>query len=230
MRSSLRTLTLVAAFSTAAAPASAQVAVNGLTRGWIGVSFEALTTDDGNGTLRTVVTVTDVIPGGPADEGGVRPGDVVLTVNGRDWQNRFGGIALQLRPGDPVRMVVERDGRRRELNVTAAARPTDVVVAPESWSVTFRADSMVDRMYRAMDSLRVRLIRDEDGTLTVLGQTARVDSLTASIRRIPGGSVRVRSAEPGQVVSVSPLVAGRPEPVSGVLPEVRPPFSFFLFR
>ena len=230
MRSPLRLLTLAAALSMATVPAAAQVTTVVQTRGWIGVSFEMLTTDDG-GSVRTVVTVTDVIDGGPADRAGVRRGDVVLTVNGRSWENQFGGIALELRPGDPVRMVVERDGRRRELQVTAAPRPADMVVTPQSWSVTFRADSMVDRMYRAMDSLRIRLIREDDGSLAVVSLPGGADSLEAVIRRIPGGNMRIHAPEPGRVVAVSPRRATPPELARGVLvPEVRPPFSFFLFR
>ena len=228
MRNPLRFLTLAAALAMGVAPATAQTVSSGQTRGWIGVSFELVTNDQGAGA-RTVVTVTDVIEGGPAHQAGVRPGDVVVTVNGRNWENQFSGVALHLRPGDPVRMVVERDGRRRELVVTAAPRPTDVAVAPQSLSFTFRTDSMVDRMYRAMDSLRIRLIREDDGSLSVVG--AGADSLGAVLRRLPDGGVRARTAEPGRVVAVAPWTTVHTESSAGVMvPEVRPPFAFFIFR
>lgn len=229
MRSPIRSFTLAAALALGAAPATAQVVGTVQTRGWIGVSFEMLTTNEGAG-VRTVVTVTDVIEGGPADQVGVRPGDVVLTVNGRNWENQFGGIALQLRPGDPVRMVVERDGRRREMQLTAVPRPVDVAAVPTTWSLTVRTDSMVDRMYRAMDSLRIRLIREDDGSLSVVSASGR-DSLAAVLQRIPGGSMRLRTGEPGRVVAVAPWTTVQSEPMAGVMvPEVRPPFSFFIFR
>jgi hypothetical protein len=129
-------------------------------------------------------------------------------------------------------MVVERDGRRRELNVTAAPRPNDIAVVAPTWSVTFQADSMVDQLYRAMDSLRIRLIRDDDGALLVVRGQAMADTLSAVIRRVPGAPTRVRGVSPSGAVAISPSERFFTEMTSPQVwtPEVRPPFSFFLFR
>ncbi|MDP9072449.1 MAG: trypsin-like peptidase domain-containing protein [Actinomycetota bacterium] len=72
------------------------------------------------------VLVLGVVPGGPAEEAGMRPGDVVTNVGDR----RVGTVeellaALrQRRPGDRVPITVERDGRSLRVDVTVADRPS----------------------------------------------------------------------------------------------------------
>lgn len=163
-----RSTGLAVAFLLAAAPLAAQVTGTGTARGWIGVSFELRSTE-AEGHVQTVVTVTDVIEGGPAFKAGVRPGDVVLSVNDRSFQEELGVERGGLRAGERVRLVVSRDGRRRTLEVTAVPRPADVVPAPATWAWTLRADSIAEVMYKAMDSLRLRLIqRDAKTGITVI--------------------------------------------------------------
>ncbi len=66
-------------------------------------------------SLRTSrgVVITSVQAGGPADEAGLRPGDVILEVNRReitslaDWED----VLAQIRPGDTVLLLVDRGGR-----------------------------------------------------------------------------------------------------------------------
>jgi putative serine protease PepD len=72
--------------------------------------------------------VHQVIPGGPADDAGVRAGtdaDVIVEVDGRavrDPDDIAAAIAGK-RPGDQVRVVVLRDGRRVSLEATLGRRP-----------------------------------------------------------------------------------------------------------
>jgi len=138
----------------------AQAAVAPSPRGWIGVSFEVQTSGDGSG-VRTVAFVTDVLDGSPAAEGGLRPGDVLVSINGRPWTSEIGTMTRGLRPGDPVTLVVVRGGRSQEIRLRAGSRPTQPMVEP-AWVLALRADSTAERIYKAMDSLRIRITSDND--------------------------------------------------------------------
>lgn len=154
-----RFLTVLAGLTCAAAPAASQQ--RAAERGWVGISVEVLASGDRAGTQSTSVTVTNVSLGSPAARAGIRAGDVLVSVNGAQ------AFPRDLRVGDTVRVTVQRDGRRHEMTLAAAPRPLDVEAAP-AWTVSFRADSMVDRMSRAMDSLRIRLLQGEGGEVRVL--------------------------------------------------------------
>ncbi|MGB9776299.1 MAG: S1C family serine protease [Anaerolineae bacterium] len=70
--------------------------------------------------------VAEVIPGSPAEEAGLRVGDLIREVDGqRVSSNRPLGELLSLyRPGDRVVLTVERDGEELELRVTLGRWPS----------------------------------------------------------------------------------------------------------
>ena len=94
-----------------------------VTRGVIGVvimsvsrdDYEALGLEDASGAL-----VQSVNRGGPADDAGIQPGDVIVAYGGepvedtRDVQNRV----VATRPGTAVPLDIIRDGEPLTLNVT----------------------------------------------------------------------------------------------------------------
>jgi predicted metalloprotease with PDZ domain len=67
--------------------------------------------------------IAGVVPGGPADQAGLKPGDVVVEVAGQPVQNRreMGRALPFLSPGSRVPMTVRRDDR--ELGVVLEAIP-----------------------------------------------------------------------------------------------------------
>ncbi|MCO5167927.1 MAG: PDZ domain-containing protein [Planctomycetes bacterium] len=85
---------------------------------YIGV---ALVDADGKGPLK----VEDVQAGSPAERFGVRPGDVVLSVDGREVKTieQFVKAMDGKFAGDAVVLKIERDGWRNDVRVTLAARP-----------------------------------------------------------------------------------------------------------
>ncbi len=105
--------------SESAARIVAQLVARGsISRGWLGVSV-----DDRDGT----VLVTGMDRSGPAARAGLRPGDVLLSVNGervasaRALIRAVAGVA----PGEQALIVVRRQGRDVEVPVTVGRRPTD---------------------------------------------------------------------------------------------------------
>ena len=72
----------------------------------------------------TGLRLTGVTPGSPADQAGVRTGDVVIEFGGRpvtDLQSYTDALRSR-KPGDVVEVVVLRDGRRVVLTATLRAR------------------------------------------------------------------------------------------------------------
>jgi regulator of sigma E protease len=67
----------------------------------------------------TPAEVGQVQPGSAAERGGMRPGDVILKIDGRSL-HRFEDVqqAVRLNPGVPMTIVVRRDGNEQTLQVT----------------------------------------------------------------------------------------------------------------
>jgi len=180
-------------------------------RGWIGMSFEVLTDEWGRASA---VMITDVSVGSPAAEAGLRPGDRVLAINELNGASELAQLTQRLRldAGDRVIMELERGGSLHRVRLTAAARPDDFE-ATETVAVLYEVD-MVDTWVRAMDSLRIELVRGGRG------QNVQVRSRTddEGIQRI-----RIRSTPRGRSAQVT-VVTG----ASGRT--VQAPFEFFVFR
>ncbi len=99
-------------------------------RGWLGIRMQALTTDLatelGLDRARGAL-VSEVMEGSPALKGGVKPGDVIVMVDGEpveDPQDLAREIGLSP-PGSKVKLAVVRNSRRQMLNVTLAEFPED---------------------------------------------------------------------------------------------------------
>ena len=99
-----------------------------VTRGWIGVEVQDMTPElaesfgvkPDQGAL-----IAGVMRGGPADQAGIRPGDVLIAVAGKritDPQTMLEQVAAQI-PGQKVPLRVRREGRELEASVTIAKRP-----------------------------------------------------------------------------------------------------------
>ena len=104
------------------------VATGSVTRGWIGVGVQELTPElaeslkltDTKGTL-----ISDVFKGTPADQGGVRPGDVLVAVDGKPGADSTAMLTLisAITPGTGATLKLIREQKPIELKVTVGKRP-----------------------------------------------------------------------------------------------------------
>jgi membrane-associated protease RseP (regulator of RpoE activity) len=228
MTRALRTFFLAFATALATSPLTAQVVTAPPPppepRGWIGISYETSTTQEGPRTW-TVSQVVEVRDGSPAAGAGIRPGDILVSINGRDWEEQFGKGAPLLRAGDAVHLVVEREGRRRELHLVAGTRPVEHLEAG-TLKVTVMPDSIVERLYLAMDSLRVRIVEDEGLRYHIADLQVAADSMMEDLAR--ERVVRLRRVSPGQTVTTTPFAAPAPPGPPDVLTPGAPlPFGFW---
>ena len=106
-----------------------QIIQNGsVTRGWIGVEVQAITAElaESFGMVSTEGTlISGVMRGSPAERAGVRPGDVLLAVEGRkvnDPQTMLEAIAA-LAPGRKAGFELRRGKEKLDLKVDIGRRP-----------------------------------------------------------------------------------------------------------
>ncbi|QOR39391.1 Do family serine endopeptidase [Billgrantia diversa] len=97
-------------------------------RGWLGIEAQEMTQDlaasFGLQAPRGVV-ISGVVPDGPADEVGLRPGDVLLEVDGRpilDARAAMSDIAA-IEPGATLPLTVVRSGEKFTVDLEVGERP-----------------------------------------------------------------------------------------------------------
>ena len=104
-------------------------------RGFLGVLFSPVSPALAKAwdVPRGAALVSEVQPGTPADEAGLREGDVIVAVDGHELRDN-----LQLRtiignkhPGDTVELAYVREGERRTTTVTLGTRPDDLTAENE---------------------------------------------------------------------------------------------------
>jgi Do/DeqQ family serine protease len=106
-----------------------QIVKNGsVTRGWIGVEVQEITPPVAESfklpTTRGAL-IAGVLRGGPADKAGVKPGDVLVEVEGRPVADPTSMLNLiaALAPGNSARMKLKRSGKDLDTNITVGRRP-----------------------------------------------------------------------------------------------------------
>jgi len=118
---------------------SAQLIDSGhVERGWLGVGIQEINADlartfsvpEGSGVL-----VNDVFAGHPADQKGIRPGDIIVALNGRPVTspNTLARLVAGLTPDSVAHLTYLREGQRKTVEITLGRREQPVPVsAPPS--------------------------------------------------------------------------------------------------
>jgi S1-C subfamily serine protease len=99
-----------------------------VTRGWVGVELQEITPELAEsfkaGTTAGVL-VAGVQRGSPADRAGVKPGDIILAVDGTQATDpdSMRGLIVALIPGRETKLRLRRGTREFELPITIGKRP-----------------------------------------------------------------------------------------------------------
>ncbi|MGE0130817.1 MAG: DegQ family serine endoprotease [Blastocatellales bacterium] len=98
-------------------------------RGHLGVTIQPITSDMAeNLGLKDVrgVIVSGVEPGSPAERAGLKQGDVITVINGKqiDDGNSLRNLVASSAPGTEVTMTILRDGREQQLRATLGELPS----------------------------------------------------------------------------------------------------------
>jgi serine protease DegQ len=105
-----------------------------VTRGWIGVEVQEITPAVAEsfklGTTRGAI-IAGVLRGGPADKAGVRPGDVLVEVDGKPVADPAAmlNIVAALVPGNSASVKLRRQGSTVDASITVGRRPKPQVRA-----------------------------------------------------------------------------------------------------
>ena len=99
-----------------------------VTRGWIGVEAQEISKELAESfklPSTSGALIAGVLRGGPADGGGVKPGDILVAIDGKLVPDTIGMLnaVSALQPGKPAVLTVLRNQTEMRLNVTAGKRP-----------------------------------------------------------------------------------------------------------
>jgi len=97
-------------------------------RGWIGIESQDITPELASSFglgRQSGAIIAGVVRNGPADRAGVRPGDILLAVEGKPVANtgEMLNLVAQLEPGAKAKLRLMRENRESTVDVTVGKRP-----------------------------------------------------------------------------------------------------------
>ncbi|MEK7435594.1 MAG: Do family serine endopeptidase [Pseudomonadota bacterium] len=104
------------------------IATGAVTRGWVGVELQEITPELADsfklGTTKGVL-VAGVQRGSPAERAGIKPGDIVLSVDGKPVRDpeAMRNLIVALAPGNQTALTLKRGQESMELKVGVGKRP-----------------------------------------------------------------------------------------------------------
>lgn len=186
-------------------------------RGYLGVQIRNLTRDEATafGLSRSRgALVLDVMKGGPADQAGLKPGDVILEFGKADITDS-GDLPLAVgdtEPGKDVPVVIMRERKKQTIDVTVGTLDDEEEAEPEE------PQGQTDRLGVAVENLRdnLRESLELDGGVMILGVKPDSPAAEANLRRgdvvVQLGFQEIDNVEQYRQV-VEALPTGTPVPI-----------------
>lgn len=104
------------------------IRTGGVIRGWIGVEVQDMTPELAESFKRPTTSgalIAGVLKGGPADRAGVKPGDIIVGVGGKEVTDSSGMLNLvaALPPGNMATVTVMRNQSKKAIEIKVGKRP-----------------------------------------------------------------------------------------------------------
>ncbi|HXZ07168.1 MAG TPA: Do family serine endopeptidase [Paraburkholderia sp.] len=114
--------------STARSVLESIITTGSVTRGWIGVEPQDVTPEIAESfglEQKSGAIVAGVLQGGPADKAGIKPGDILISVNGEEITDttRLLNVIAQIKPGTEAKVHLVRKNKEMDLAVLIGKRP-----------------------------------------------------------------------------------------------------------
>ncbi|QJQ94724.1 MULTISPECIES: DegQ family serine endoprotease [Halomonadaceae] len=180
-------------------------------RGWLGVMIQPVSRDLAESfgmESPTGALIADLDPQGPAAEGGLRAGDVILEVDGQEVESSttLPRLIGRVAPGSDVELTVMREGERRSQDVTVGSWP-DAEGGRSAIAEQSDRQSRLGLAVSALDAAERERLNIESGV--------RVSELD------PEGAAAEAGIRPGDViVSLDQHSIGSPERLAEVIDSI----------
>ena len=101
------------------------IATGHASHAYLGLQVSSLSAAAENGAAEGLL-ITGIDPSGPAQQAGLRPGDVITTIDGEQAvrTDQLVSVTLTKKPGDKVEIGYKRDGQTATTSVTLGEQPT----------------------------------------------------------------------------------------------------------
>jgi serine protease Do len=141
-----------------------------VTRGWVGLTLQSLTPDIAQ-TLglkeTTGIMVSDVVPGGPADQAGIQKGDMISRFNNKEVRSMpdLSRLVAETPVGETVVARIQRKDRQQDVALKVAEMPADSEPssrpAQKRTDLGMNVDNVLERYQRQFQ------LRDRTGVVVV---------------------------------------------------------------
>ena len=96
-------------------------------RPFIGISYQAITPQIAayyKLSREQGILVSEVVAGSPAEKAGLKEGDLLLSINGKDFEDvkGYSAVFFALKPGDEITLSYERAGKKASLKAVITTK------------------------------------------------------------------------------------------------------------